>query len=238
MFRRRSNKGSARSEEATAKDSAETSAGAAGTADDAESAAAERADGPWDVAEVPDDDLVRIDLGGLRVPAPEGIELRVEADPTGTVAAVLLIDGASTLALGAFAAPRRQGIWAEVRTELLASLRADGGDGKDCEGPFGTELAATVVAPEGRQLARFVGIDGPCWFLRGVFTGPAATDPNQATALEQALRQVVVFRGGDALPVRDPLPLVLPPEVIEKAAEEAARPPAAPERGPEITEIG
>jgi hypothetical protein len=194
-------------------------------------------EGPWDAADAPDDGLTRVDLGGLRVPATEGVELRVEADPAGTVAGVLLAHGASTLALGAFAAPRTQGIWDDVRTELLESVRAEGGDGSEREGPFGPELAATVVAPEGRQAVRFVGVDGPCWFLRGVFTGPAATDPTQAATLERAMRQVVVSRGGEALPVRDPLPLALPAEVLEQAAEEAGRSaPAVPERGPEITE--
>jgi hypothetical protein len=194
-------------------------------------------EGPWDAADAPDDGLTRVDLGGLRVPAAEGVELRVEADAAGTVAGVLLAHGASTLALGAFAAPRTQGIWDDVRAELLESVRADGGNGSEREGSFGPELAATVVSPEGRQAVRFVGVDGPCWFLRGVFTGPAATDPTQAATLERAMRQVVVSRGGEALPVRDPLPLVLPAEVLEQAADEASRSaPAVPERGPEITE--
>lgn len=226
MFRRRSTKRAAEPVEPDAQESAQESAG-------------QPSAGPWDVAEVPDDDLVRVDLGGLRVPAPTDIELRVEADPAGTVAAVLLVDGGSTLALGAFAAPRREGIWDEVRAEMLQSLREEGGNGREREGPFGTELAGTVAAAEGRQAVRFVGIDGPCWFLRGAFTGPAATNPSQAVALEEALRQVVVSRGGEALPVRDPLPLTLPAEVVEQAAEEAGRSaPAVPERGPEITEIG
>ncbi|MEP6695612.1 MAG: DUF3710 domain-containing protein [Pseudonocardiales bacterium] len=203
-----------------------------------EVAADEPTEGPWDAADVPDDGLARLDLGGLQVAAMTGIEVRVEADPSGAVVGVVLVRGASTLAMGAFAAPRQQGIWQEVRGELLETLRAEGAGGKERDGPFGTELTATVAGPQGRQAARFVGIDGPCWFLRGMFTGPAATDAVQAEPLEQALRNVVVSRGEGALPVRGPLPLALPSEVLGQAAVDTAKPaPGMPRRGPEITEI-
>jgi hypothetical protein len=243
MFRRRSKKEAA--PESAGSDNEDSSAAEEDPAAPEEPPDDHPGEGPWDVGDVPEgDDVMRVDLGGLRVPALPDIELQVETDPTGAVAAVVLAQAASTLALGAFAAPRGEGIWDDVRTELLASLRADGGDGRERVGTFGTELVATVAGPEGRQAARFVGIDGPCWFLRGVFTGPAATDPAQAGVLERALREVVVSRGGEALPVRDPLPLVLPAEVLERAAEEAAEAaeagpaaPGVPERGPEITEI-
>lgn len=197
--------------------------------------------GPWDAGSVPDTDIGRLDLGGLQIPAIQDVEVRLETDPAGAVAAVLLVTGASTLQLGAFAAPRREGIWAEVRAELLVSVRDDGGTGEEHDGPFGVELAAAVPTPQGRQPVRFIGVDGPRWFLRGVFTGPAATHPAQAAVLEAALREVVVNRGGDPLPVRDPLPLVLPREVLEQhdaqAEADAGVPaPGMPERGPEITE--
>ncbi len=204
--------------------------------------------GPWDAGAIPDDEILRVDLGGLRIPAVPDVEVRLETDPAGAVAAVVLLAGASTLQLGAFAAPRREGIWDEVRAEIAESLRTDGGASEERDGPFGQELVATVPGPQGRQSARFVGVDGPRWFLRGVFTGPAATDPTQARLLETALREVVVDRGADPLPVRDPLPLVLPREVLEPPAgeegveapvgdDERGRPaPGLPERGPEITE--
>lgn len=197
-----------------------------------------RTEGPWDVTDEPADDVPRLDLGGLRVPATAEVELRLEADPSGTVAGVILVHGASTLAVGAFAAPRQQGIWDDVRADLLQTLRTEGSGGREREGPFGTELSATVAGPDGPQAARFVGVDGPCWFVRGMFTGPAATDPVQARVLEGALRQIVVSRGDGALPVRGPLPLALPHEVMDQAAADTVEPaPGMPQRGPEITEI-
>ncbi len=204
--------------------------------------------GPWDLGDVPPDEsgtaLMRLDLGSLRVPARPDVDVRLETDAANSVMAVSLVAGPSALQVAAFAAPRREGIWAEVRAELLESLQAEGSEAVERDGPFGPELVAKVGSPEGRQNARFVGVDGPRWFLRGVFTGPAATDPAQAAVLEQGLRDVVVVRGGDPLPVRDPLPLSLPAEVIagegpDDGATEGDPPtvPGMPRRGPEISEI-
>jgi hypothetical protein len=93
-----------------------------------------------------------------------------------------------------------------------------------------------------------VGIDGPRWFLRAVFLGRAAVDPDPTDALHQLVRQTIVVRGADAMPPRDPLPLTLPADAV--AADEAEPDEADDvedepegfadldpfERGPEITE--
>ena len=206
-----------------------------------------RPQGPWDEADAPEDELNRIDLGGLRVPVPPSTEVRVDVSPEGDVVAATLVQGSSAMQVNAFAAPRRSGIWDEVRDEIAAALRESGGSAADAEGPYGTELRASVpteVQGQGRSLApaRFVGIDGPRWFLRALLTGPAATDEAAAGPLLEALRACVVVRGSEAMAVRDPLPLRLPKEVT--AAQEAAAaddgtpaPLPPPERGPEITEI-
>jgi hypothetical protein len=199
-----------------------------------------RATGPWDVDDTPDDGLERIDLGALRVPTLEGTELRLEADEAGQVTTVLLVSSDSALQLSVFAAPRSEGIWDEVRGEIRDGISAEGGNPREVEGAHGSELHAELATAEGAQLARFVGYDGPRWFLRGVFTGAAGSDQAAAATLDTALRGVVVVRGGDPMPVRDPLPLHLPREVLEsqKEAEEqqARQAPTLPERGPEITE--
>lgn len=203
-----------------------------------------RPQGPWDEADVPDDGLQRLDLGGLRVPVPPQTEVRVEMSPEGKVVAATLVRGASAMQVSAFAAPRTEGIWAEVREEIATALRESGGRADEAEGPLGVELKATVpteVPDKGRALmpARFLGVDGPRWFVRALLTGPAATDPTVADELEKALRAVVVVRGTDPMAVRDPLPLRLPKEVAEAAAAKAAAQgaPSMPERGPEITEV-
>ena len=58
--------------------------------------------------------------------------------------------------------------------------------------------------------ARFIGVDGPRWFLRAMLVGPVAADAAKARAFEEALRGVIVVRGNDPLPVREPVPLQLP----------------------------
>jgi hypothetical protein len=193
--------------------------------------------GPWDVAEAPDDDVARLDLGALQVPTLPDVEVRVEADQSGDVSAVLLVHGASGVQLGAFAAPRTEGIWPEVRAEIGEGIVAEGGSILETEGEFGTELHATVKTPDGDQPVRFVGVNGPRWFLRAVFTGAAAADPEAEQVLTESLRNVVVVRGGDPMPVRDPLPLRLPREIVEQQAEPERKGVQPPKRGPEITEV-
>ena len=219
------------------------------TAPPEERAAPARPGGPWDVTDV-NDDLERLDLGALHVPVPDGCEVRVDVQDEQVVAATL-VDGRSALQIHACAAPRSEGIWDDVRLEIADSLRGSGGSSEETDGPFGRELRARIPAPvegQGTQLqpARFIGVDGPRWFLRGLMTGAASTDPVQARVLEQAFRDVVVVRGGEAMAPRDLLPLRLPKEAMAHLAEaqQGEQEPEAParptleslERGPEITE--
>jgi hypothetical protein len=168
--------------------------------------------------------------------------VRLEVSPEGEVVAATLVHGDSALQLNAFAAPRSEGIWAEVRTEIRDALNSSGGEAEEVEGFFGTELRAAVpteVTGEGVVLApaRFIGVDGPRWFLRGLVTGPAATDDTAVQPLLEAMKQVVVVRGADPMAVRDPLALVLPADAVQMAEEQAAAEGLQmPERGPEITE--
>jgi hypothetical protein len=201
--------------------------------------------GPWDVTHLPSDDVTpRVDLGGFAVPIPEGVELRVEVAEDVVVAAAL-VHGSSQLLVSAFAAPRSSGIWDDVRSEIAESLRGTGGSADHVEGAFGQELRARIPDEAGgTQSARFVGVDGPRWFLRGLLSGPAATDSAQARPLEEVFRGIVVNRGGEAMAPRDPLPLHLPREAVDAAVAAVAAEDEdeelrlqLQERGPEISEI-
>jgi hypothetical protein len=204
-----------------------------------------RPQGPWDAQDAPPTDPERLDLGSLLVPVLPDTDVRLEVNPEGEVVAATLVHGDSALQLNAFAAPRKDGIWDEVRTEIAEALGSGGGQASEADGPLGTELRAAVpteVPGEGVVLtpARFIGVDGPRWFLRGLLTGPGAHDDAAALPLLTAFRSVAVSRGDEAMIVREPLPLRLPPDAVQ-AAEEAAAEDAPsfemPERGPEITEI-
>ena len=64
----------------------------------------------------------------------------------------------------------------------------------------------------GMRLVRFVGVDGPRWFLRGLLAGAAAVDPAAAAPLEAVFRETVVVRGDHPVPPRELLELRLPAE--------------------------
>jgi hypothetical protein len=215
------------------------------TGEDGAARTVDRAQGPFDASEVPDDGISRLDLGGMLVPGAEGMELRLELDEAAeSVVAVTIVDGSSSMQLMAFAAPRTDGIWDDVREEIRVNL-ASQGPVDVVDGRYGPELHASipVAGPQGQQqiqAVRFIGIDGPRWFLRALVAGAAARDAAAAATLEAVLRAVVVVRGNDPMAPGDQLPLSVPetvPEGMERSAEGGRTTLPLPERGPEITEI-
>jgi hypothetical protein len=179
-----------------------------------------RPHGPYDISEAPRG-VERLDLGSLQIPAVPDVEVRVQANPEGTVQQVVLVHGDNALQVGVFAAPRSEGIWEEVREEIRKSLFDDGVAAQESDGEYGIELRARVRTPDGALTdLRFVGVDGPRWMVRGVFQGPAATDPAQAATLVECLRGIVVDRGDEAKPVREPLPLRLPKDAADRVLAE------------------
>jgi hypothetical protein len=231
--------------EDAAVDEADRTAGAEAAVDDAAvDTALVRERRPLDDEEAGGDgSMPRLDLGCLRVPVLPGTEVRVEMNEAQQPIAATIVHGTNSLQVLAFAAPRNGGIWDEVRTEIAESVRADGGQADETETEFGTELHTRVRAEATpgqvtEQQLRFVGFDGPRWFLRGVFSGPAATHPAQAEVLETVLTSVVVVRGTDPMAPRDPLQLRLPREATAQEATEGDGKPVLelPPRGREITE--
>jgi uncharacterized protein DUF3710 len=224
---------------------------AAGAAEATETAQDGPQAGPWDVTE-PHPEMFRVDLGSLQVPVLEGTDIQlVFAEQQG--AWVLVRHQLSEMHVQAFAAPKRSGLWDDVRAEIAAEIAGAGGRSEEREGPFGTEVIGHVPAEPGKpaaglRLVRFAGIDGPRWFLRGMFSGAAASDPAAAAPLEAVLSQVVVVRGDHPMPPRDLLELRLPPEAAaaieeqaraQQAGQEQNRFATAPNpfnRGPEMTE--
>ena len=191
----------------------------------------ERPEGPWDLPEVEDAREGRIDLGSLLLPAVQGAQLRLDVEQaTQRVTAASLVLGDSAVRLQAFAAPRNEGIWPEVAQEVAASVVSQGGQATLEDGAFGPEVVAVLPAqmPDGtpaRQVLRFVGVDGPRWLLRAVFSGRAGHQPEAFAALGPLLRGVVVVRGVEARPPREPLELTMPSgasPVVPDAAAGAA----------------
>ena len=135
-------------------------------------------------------------------------------------------------------------------------------------GEFGAEMltrlpATTEDGKRGERIARFVGVDGPRWFLRGVISGEAVLGNEEAAeAIEEVLRTAIVNRGDDPRPPRELLPMTMPEQIytLDDSDDEEQEPEEQvssretetkkkknedkrelrpmPRRGPEITEIG
>lgn len=183
-----------------------------------------RADGPYDIEEVDleadtEDDPPRIDLGSMVLTGFPGAELRLQvAEETQQIVSAMLVNGDSALELGAYAAPRSGGLWAELRDEIIESATEAGGSAALVEGPFGVELrrllpVSTPDGEQGYQPSRMWMVEGPRWLLRGIVYGQAALEDgleSPVAELVAAFRNVVVRRGDEAMAPGDLLPLSLP----------------------------
>ncbi|WP_020145518.1 DUF3710 domain-containing protein [Terracoccus sp. 273MFTsu3.1] len=201
---------------------------------------------PLDRSEV-EDDADYLNLGAIWLRGQQGMELRLEVnEQEQQITGVTAVIGESAVQLQAFAAPRTEGVWIDIRNEIAASIVDAGGTAEVVTGEFGEELLTRMpqAGPDGRTVfmpARFVGVDGPRWFLRAVVSGRAAIEPAAAEAVHDVIRTTVIDRGEEAMPPRELLPLRLPDADGAVQAEEGAAeggPDLHPfERGPEITEV-
>lgn len=211
MFGRSKRKSSQAEESATPTTETSSSAPDPETATDTP----ERTTGPFDESEVDGLDG-RIDLGGIWLRPVQGMEVRLEVDQaTEVVSAVQVSLDDATAQLQAFAAPRSSGIWDEIRAEIAEMIETNRGTAEESTGPFGTELLTRLPqpGPDGRTVfapAIFVGVDGPRWFLRAVYSGRAAVDEQARRALDAVLAGSVVVRGADPMAPREMLPLHIP----------------------------
>ncbi|MFM7030563.1 MAG: DUF3710 domain-containing protein [Micrococcales bacterium] len=176
--------------------------------------------GPFDVSEaVSLEDFA--DFGSIKIRPVDGMDIRLEVEEgSGRIIAVAVNFFQSSLQLQAFAAPKTEGLWAEVRSSIISSVKTQGGIAEERLGSFGPEVAAQVPvhseegAETGKRSVRFVGVDGPRWFLRGMITGAATMDPAAASLIEGVFRSVVVDRGSGPIPPRELLDLKVPPGVV------------------------
>lgn len=214
----------------------------------------DRSHGPFDVTEVEGEE--RLDFGSLLITPIDGVELRLDVDENSQVITGLTAlfgeNNEAAVQLQAFAAPKTSGIWYGIRREIADSLIAGGGKAEEVEGPLGTQLNVSMPSqgPDGRATfapARFVGVDGPRWFLRAVLSGQAALDEASEAQAMDIVRAVAVRRGGEPRAPRELLELTLPPELLAQANAQAEQVEQASdqdtakierlERGPEITEV-
>lgn len=185
--------------------------------------------GPFDVTEA-NPAKRYVDLGAIRIPAREGLGLRLEVEERSKrLVAVALDYQGSTMQVQAFAAPRSSGLWHPIRRQLTEQVEKQGGKAKEIEADLGlvldTKLPVVKGAsgPSAHRSARFIGVDGPRWFLRGVLTGEALRDEDARDAMEGLFRSIVVVRGDEAMPPRELLPLVVPKAMADHMADSSNR---------------
>jgi hypothetical protein len=177
-----------------------------------------RAHGPFDVSEHPvdEEDESRAHLGALSIAGHPEVELRLQVDEaSGNVVAVMLVAKDGAMELRAFAAPRNEDLWDEIRPKLAAEAARRGGTATPVEGPYGTALHMVVpgVTPDGQKVTQpqtVLGIAGPRWLLRVTSFGRPAQEYRPDGLLETVLRSVVVSRGNEPMAPGEALPLVLP----------------------------
>lgn len=180
--------------------------------------------GPWDCNDEDAPDFSSyLDFGSIHIPYLQGIELRVKKqNGTGRVLGATVTYGSSSVEIEAFAAPKTAGIWQEVCKDLLGG----NSQARTTQGEFGTELLLPVQVGEKTITTRIVGIDGPRWMLRGVFSGPAAIESaetnDETKQLNQWFANIVVDRGEEPLAPRDLIPMHNPMTQAEKAAKRKA----------------
>jgi hypothetical protein len=167
--------------------------------------------GPFDSSEVIEIKPL-IDFGALQIPIREDVTLKLEVEEASSRIVALTVDyQGSSLQLQAFSAPGSEGIWHEIRAALEQSIQAQNGKSETVVGPLGPELNAQIPTRDGGfRLAKFIGVDGPKWFLRGVISGLALADTLAMTYMIDIFRSVVVMRGTSPMPPKELLQLVAP----------------------------
>jgi hypothetical protein len=188
-----------------------------------DAAAAEH--GPWDVSNVPSTEKY-LDLGGFRLPARDGVSLRLQVSQDKTrVVGVTVSYKDSSLELSGFAASKSHGLWDDISAELM---KGNATASLDEDGVFGTEISMSVIVGKNKVPTRIVGVDGPRWMLRGIFTGKAAVSGEQKTTLDDFFAAVVVDRGDEPLAPRDQLPLHPPVQLTTDDDEDDEDNPEVP----------
>lgn len=163
-------------------------------------------------------DPERLDLGCLRIKLVKGVEVRVDLDEESHVPTKVSLNlGHSVVTLEAFAAPRHEDMWPTERDGIAAKLEQQGITSNIVMGRFGTELVTVMpsINYDGSPIVhsvRFVGIDGPRWFLRAVVSGDGAIEGFAHEQVDEAIADLVVHRGDNPMAPGEALPITMPEE--------------------------
>lgn len=169
--------------------------------------------GPFDVDEI---GLLTpyLDFGSIRIAPRQGLQIRADIEEKSKKVVALTLELAGhRLQLQAFAASKSAGLWLDTLAAIELGIQSQGGRSSRVNGLVGPELHASVPIDQGGKQevrnSRFIGVDGPRWFLRGVITSNALDDFHYQKLIE-VFRSTAVSRGDIAMPPGELLPLKLP----------------------------
>ena len=189
-------------------------------------------DGPYDVSDDRlEDESSRVDLGSLLIAPSAGRELRLQVDEASQAVQSVLVAGPDgALELRAFAAARNGDMWGEVRPQIVADIAARR-HRRGARGPLRARAGVPAPGPDARRAAGGPAVadrrrQRPALAAaRHVPRRAGRASPRTPATWEDVLAQVAVRRGDHAMPVGEPLPVVLPDEA--RAGRPAARRPAS-----------
>lgn len=152
-----------------------------------------------------------VDLGSAKVPLPKNSEVQLEMGEAGPKM-LHIVTPFGRITPVAFAAPRSAEQWPEVTDEIAEGMNRDGLTTSIEEGPWGSEVVGLV---NDRQI-RIIGIDGPRWMLRLTLVTLNHLAEDMWELGREVARRTFVYRGEDPILAGSPLPIVLPPEMVEQ----------------------
>jgi hypothetical protein len=189
-----------------------------------------QAQGPWDIAEIPEG-AEFLDFGVLKLPKHPGLKARLEIDAhIGEVGAVTVRVSDCALQLQVIAKQRGVSQWTDTRQALLANLRKRPGHQQVVEGRYGTEVIGVLT---GRttdgvlvdSTMRFQGIEGDTWMIRAVSAGPSVTHDEVVARIDAFISTCAVDRaavaGGADAPAGSVLPLTAPEGTVDAILDDA-----------------
>ncbi|MEY9892597.1 hypothetical protein ABIA35_005117 [Catenulispora sp. MAP12-49] len=153
---------------------------------------------PRSIDVVPDARNGRVDLGRLLVPLVPGMTLNPSNQTGPELEQIEVVVGEDVLTLELFELEDGED-WNLFRRVNKQEFEEAGREVRERLGIFGVQLLSYVPVAGGFHRLRFIGHEEPGWCLRGIVTGPAASEPTGSDALRRLYFGTVVNLSADAL---------------------------------------
>ena len=165
-----------------------------------------------------------LDLGAMVFGMPRGWDLNLTLSPQGSPEFHIVSKNARIVP-HVYSAPKSPGQWRNWVPDLKTNLEAQKAKVTIEDGYFGRELLAELPA----AMLRVAGVDGPRWMAEVRIISSSENAELAAEEGREILRHMIVERDTEPMPVREHLPLNIPPE-MQKALAQAQQKMAAQQK--------